>query len=507
MLTATFLVIGLVQPPQPSRPPQATAGPSHRSVLVVEAPTGQPIAGAEVLCVDEISAPVWGEEWWTHKRLTDGAGRTRVPRPTKEAPYGWLFVRAEGYGGRAAGDQEAFSTYGMEEVRVELMPETPVPIELFDFTGAPLPLAHLGVALGCGHTCDLISAVTDASGRATLRGFHNYDGGICDLFIVHPEVGRTTYSHVPMEDMIDGVVPVYAPSNGELLRGRVLLADRSPAAGYAVGTRMNHRGPWAVTDAGGRFQLYGWDRDSPHLSVYDVEGELVAGFSGARSGMERILTLDGSERDLWRGSPDGAEAPVFVPVTIDIKAPWLKAAGLRPHDRAIAIEAWDPRTGRSFTTETREPEAEGAERLRATLRLPPGAYLVEAGRSDTPYAPVGLGEIRVAANSPEISIPVERMPAPRLVTLEVPVRAFPAERAGFTFMVYRRNFAESFEPGEEGVERLEDGGLVVERFAVPRGRVGFSLELVLEGALRRIDLEVDPRTLASDRWTLRRMQR
>lgn len=495
MLVTTLLGCALAQSPSPP------VDPAGRRVVVVEALTGEPVAGAEVLCVAEIKAPVWGEEWWTHRRVTDDAGEALVPRPTKEVPYGWLFVRAEGFGGRAAGDSRDFSTWGTGEIRMELMPETPVAIELFDFTGSPLPLAHLGVTLGCGHTCDLLSAVTGPDGRATLRGFYDYDGGISDLFIVHADVGRTTYSSVPLEDMVDGIVPVYAPGNGELLRGRVLLADRSPAVGYAVGMRATHRGPWAITDAEGRFQLYGWDRVSWSLDVYDADRQSVGGFNGVRSGMERLLVLDGSERLRQRADEGDVAVPVAVPLTVEVSVPWLASIDLREHDRAVHVEAWDPLTGRAFEAETRAPENIDATILKARLYVAPGEYLVEAGRSDTPYSPVGLGLVRVDADGSKAPLRVT-IPAPRLVTIEVPVHDPDA-----TFAVYRRDFAETFKDGEDGVKRLESGALVVERFAVPHGRLGFSLERVVDGALRRIDLEVDPRTQMTDRWTLRRKRR
>ena len=492
-------------------PAQAAPIPAaSRKVTVVHAETGEPIPGAEVLGVAEISEPVWGELWWTHRAVTDAAGEVLLPRPTDEASYGWLFARAAGFGTRAAGDSRAFSTSGIDDVRLELMPETPVLIELLDFTGSPLPLAHLGVAMGCGHTPDLLSVTTGRDGRATLRGFYPYDGGIADLFIVHPEVGRSTYSDVPLEDEVDGVVRVYAPSDGRLLRGQVLLPDLTPAVGYAVGSRMNHRGPWAITDAEGDFRFYGWDPDQASFEVRDPEGNAVAGFSGARDGVERLFVLDGTTNP--EDSVDGQQG-VEEPrggVTVEIQMVGEGWERLRPWDRRVTVEAWDPITGRSITGKTKDPASVDQRQVSTTLHLPGGDYLVEVGRPDSPYAPLALGRVSVKAHVPTglgdprfvTTVLQAEVPVPRLVTIEVP-----DFQPDFTFYVHRRGFAESFEPGEEGVTLLPNSDLQVERFAVPYGRLGFSLERAKDGVFQRIDLEVVEATRSTGHWRLRKRQR
>ena len=206
---------------------------------MTDAVTRQPVKGARVHGVHETVAPAWSDFWFRQAALpTDARGVTALAPSTENARYTWTIVRAEGY----APSGTFWTPQPDTPVEVELWPVVPSRIKLLDFTGAPLGLVHLGVAVGCGHTPDVTSAVTDSLGRATLLAVGREGWEIAD---VHPvgETVRATYLDVDWEAANEDVYETMA-APGARLDG-VLPTPRAPftASPWASPTRTAARGP------------------------------------------------------------------------------------------------------------------------------------------------------------------------------------------------------------------------------------------------------------------------
>ena len=382
---------------------------SHPVIVMDE--TGRPIQGARVLGVHEEHTPVWGQRWSKAAGVTGADGRTELPVFTGAESYSWLMVEAEGYGGR--GRRIRFEE---AESEFRLMPEVPITLFLVDFMGRPLALAHVGVAFGCGHTPDIVSATTGPDGLAALRGVAPYSGDIDDVFVVHPRVSMVSYDSVPFGDMVEGVARLYCDP-GSLLEGRLSGPDGKPAIGYAVGNDVNHRGQWAITDERGEFRLFGCDPRPGLIRVLSPEGESLASFDGARRGVYRTLALDGTQspEEFVDGQADTKHATRQVSFEISAAQPIGLPEGVELPGRLrwIPVEIWDPVTGRSFQNETNE---EG----KVTMALPAGEYRVEVGGHECAYRAHDLGLLVVATGGDNTPITKAfQLPAPRACMLDV----------------------------------------------------------------------------------------
>jgi hypothetical protein len=212
----------------PSTASHETAG----NVRVVNAATGEPVVGAEVLGVREVEIPVFGVTWSEARDVTDAEGWATLPPVTEKQEYQWLIVRAEGYG--VAGQMDVPRSDGWVVEPVALHPEVLAGVRVVDYLGRPVEGLHLGLCVGCGHTPDVASAVTDANGRATLPGVGREIDGIADVYPVGDGV-LTDYLHVDWDAARAGVYETIAEPGGTL-EGRLLRADGTPAVGYGVGS-------------------------------------------------------------------------------------------------------------------------------------------------------------------------------------------------------------------------------------------------------------------------------
>ena len=385
--------------------PAALAAASQEepgNVRVVDAATGQPVAGAEVLGVREAEVPVHGVTWSEARDVTDAEGWATLPEVTAKQEYQWLIVRAEGYG--IAGQMDVPKSGGWVVEPVTLYPEVPASVRVVDYLGRPLEGLHLGLCVGCGHTPDVASTVTDSDGRATLPGVGLEIDGIADVYPVGNGV-LTDYLHVDWDAARAGVYETVAEPGGTL-EGRLLRADGTPAVGYGVGVPERHRGPWTVTDDEGRFRCQGLKpRFASYLQVKAPSGETIAGFEGSRIGVERTLRLPA---EFWGDTEPERDAELALSVYLERK-PGSNGASIWP--LGVPVLATHLATG--WCAQFHVALAE-----ETVLELPAGLYRLEVGGGASPYPLERLEGIEL---SPELKTPeIElEIPRPGLVRLEI----------------------------------------------------------------------------------------
>ena len=459
-LLAALLPLTLLHQESPGQANGREVEPAFE-VHVTDAVTSEPVEGALVHGVHEAVAPVWSDLWFRQAALpTDARGVTALAPSTEGARYTWTIVRAEGY----APSGTFWTPQPDTPVEVELWPVVPSRIKLLDFTGAPLGLVHLGVAVGCGHTPDVTSAVTDPLGHATLRAVGREGWEIADVYPVGETV-RTTYLDVEWEAANEGIYETMA-APGARLDGVLLDAHGRPLPGLAVGRLDTHRGPWAVTDAQGRFRLHGLEPEvCDHLEVRDMAGNGLMAFEKTRMGMKRILRL-APER--FGGERVGETATLEVDVEVSGET-----------SGSVPVLVWDVGTG--WLDEKAAPIGESV-----TFDLTDGVYEIEVGGRGTPYERTNLGlhELGPTRGDAELQPTLRPVVRRRLEILDVgdatELIVVPASGARFTVP-----FDEIVQDGATGLERG-----VVHAFAAPSGPHGLWLEPRSRfRALDPIDLE------------------
>ena len=382
----------------PSTASHETAG----NVRVVNAATGEPVVGAEVLGVREVEIPVFGVTWSEARDVTDAEGWATLPPVTEKQEYQWLIVRAEGYG--VAGQMDVPRSDGWVVEPVALHPEVLAGVRVVDYLGRPVEGLHLGLCVGCGHTPDVASAVTDANGRATLPGVGREIDGIADVYPVGDGV-LTDYLHVDWDAARAGVYETIAEPGGTL-EGRLLRADGTPAVGYGVGVPERHRGPWTMTDEEGRFRCQGLEpRFASYVQVKAPTGETIAGFEGSRIGVERTLRLPA---EFWGDTEPERDAELAISVYLK-RGPGNDGASIWP----LGVPILATHLGTGWCAQFHVALAE-----EIVLELPGGSYRIEVGGGASPYP---LRRIETVEISPELDTPeVElELPRPGLVRLEI----------------------------------------------------------------------------------------
>lgn len=220
-------------------------GGSWVACRIVDAVTGKPIVGAELLLVEESKAPVPGQFAFVRKVNSDADGFAALP--LGESASGWTVARAPGHGPSSCSSGAPHRVWALQ-------PGIDVPVQLRDWLDRPVPGAGIGLCLGCGHTPDVANATADANGIAIVRGI-DIDNDIADFYPEHPDLGLDGYDGV---DWVPGDAPaILRASYGEPVRGQLLDAGGQPVAGGFVGTKNKHRGPWTACRADGSFQLDG----------------------------------------------------------------------------------------------------------------------------------------------------------------------------------------------------------------------------------------------------------
>lgn len=246
---------------------------------IVDAITGAPIEGAEVLLIAERPTPVPAELHWAMRAEADDDGfvSVRVDAGADDyAPWAWLCARADGYGQR-------MSMSSFEDPIVRLMPDVPMPVQVRDWADRPVPDVLVGFCSGCGHTPDLVHGTTGQRGIVTFAGVDLWSG-IGDFYLVHPELELGYLSPL----WFPGRQPMVLRAGPGVVHDGVVVDEHGrPVAGAFVGLPGVHRGPWARTRPDGSFQLCGLD------SLCDLwvhtEGRRILFATGAARGLRLQL--------------------------------------------------------------------------------------------------------------------------------------------------------------------------------------------------------------------------
>ncbi len=292
---------------------------------VVDDLTGAPIANAAVYFVRESDTPLAGEFWFTRKVQTDKDGWLRAPVADIERKWHIQVLRHRDYGVAARVGQ------GGDIWRVGRPFDVPVLVR--DWQGRPATGATIGFCGGCGHTPDLVNAVTDANGIAILKQIDPHSD-IGDVYVQRTGLGLG-YDSVRW---MPGAPPVVIDCDwSPAMHGTVVDHKGHPVAGAHVAALDVHRGPWAKTAVDGTFRLLG---GKPEV------------------GASHVRTADG--REIW------FEGPERYPVTLRLPDPH----GSSPHEGTI-VEP--PRNQKAATVRTIEVNLVGHDQLIATCDWPSSA--------------------------------------------------------------------------------------------------------------------------------------
>ncbi|HEX5051980.1 MAG TPA: carboxypeptidase-like regulatory domain-containing protein [Planctomycetota bacterium] len=220
---------------------------------IVDALTLEPIPGATLYQVPEHERPRGGEFWSSAHWTADRDGFVRVPNG-ELARGAWFVVDAPGHGPVAE-----MSYPPGEDCLIRLVPGIDWPIAIHDAFDRPVAGADVGLCLGCGHTPDVRVATTGADGVAWLRGVEPLGdvcgGGIRDIY---PRGEGLAPDYDECEWRLGDGPSVLRQAFARSVSGRVLAPNGRPLPGVAMrGPTGYHRGPWAWTDAEGRFHLFG----------------------------------------------------------------------------------------------------------------------------------------------------------------------------------------------------------------------------------------------------------
>ncbi|MBM3960855.1 MAG: hypothetical protein FJ306_03000 [Planctomycetes bacterium] len=230
--------VTLIDTPLPRLMHESEA-PSERSMRLVHAISGEPVAGADLWAIGEYSFLLPGEFRALAHAAADADGFAHVP-----VPDAWWMARASGLGPTMKLRHRGPS--------LPLAPVLDVPIRPLDWLGRSLPGARISFCGGCGHTPDLALATVGANGIAWLRV--DPHGSLADIYL-HGTPFSFSYSNA---DWVPGDAPhTIEYERGDALAGTVRLADGNPADGAYVGIDAGHRGPWTQCDPQGKFELFG----------------------------------------------------------------------------------------------------------------------------------------------------------------------------------------------------------------------------------------------------------
>ncbi|MBK9386236.1 MAG: hypothetical protein IPN34_15595 [Planctomycetes bacterium] len=214
---------------------------------IVDARTGAPISGAELLEIKERTAPTACELWSSQRDVADENGFARLYLEERRGGS-WFLARAPGYGARCASG-------GPDMPTVELWPAQSLPVLLRDHLDRPVADVRVGVCLGCGHTPDIVCRTTDERGFVELSGVDPFNR-IFDLYVTHPLLD-IAYDGDAGERLAFEPPYVLHVARGATIRGTLADAQGVPLGDAMVGFEGPHRGPWTRTREDGSFSLSG----------------------------------------------------------------------------------------------------------------------------------------------------------------------------------------------------------------------------------------------------------
>jgi hypothetical protein len=386
---------------------------------IVHAATGRPVANAEVRLYAEVPHPLADFGRPSATTRSDDAGWARIQRSdldtTSVATYGepnWAYVEAP----ELTPVDERGSPLVTDDPDLPLYPATTLRLALVDPLNRPVADALVGWFLGCGHTPDARQARTDPSGVATLPGVGlRSEGRLWPVAEGLESRYVGDFAWAPWQRARTARLD-WAP----VVEGRVLRADGEPAIGVGVGANQCHRGPWARTDAQGRFRVLGLDASGTSLTVEAAEYPV-----GPKSPLEpwQVLSVD--------RPPPGFPLVVRLPAEgVEHKAP----ASVARLVVRILHDRWPPGPKASVhvVAVRREDgwiaedwiggEGDEAPRDIVSLDVPAGAYEVIASARRGRGVSFSRASASVEARAGSVPVVVS-LPAPRLLRLVVPPAA------------------------------------------------------------------------------------
>lgn len=360
---------------------------------VVDAVTGAPIVGAELLLIDPRRTPLPREFWSKRVGLSDDAGFVRVRSDDLRGGFGMLLLRAKGYAASVSGG-------AVPSLVWPLTPAVDVPVEVRDWQGRPLAGVQLGLCLGSPNTPDIAFATSDASGLAVFPGIDPHNP-VNDVHAAAPEWSVINVGRI---DWAPGDHPVVAELEaGHKIAGVVLDANGKPKAGVKVGAPVVARGPWAVTGEDGSFVLEGSAAD-PDFVV--IVGRQVVNFERPDGDAPFVLKLpefpapEGGESDA-ADEGEAAEGDEGNESDDDL-APTDGNRRRRP--RPMLVEREELPEGPLVDIELRvtDPSGKPVEELEITLRgpLPRFRFIAEDVRDGVANSRRLAGKYLVTTSSP-----------------------------------------------------------------------------------------------------------
>ena len=427
---------------------------------IIDAETGDPIPGATMEAIREMEFAYPGGTGMLRRAEADADGWVRLRIDDIRSMVNWIYFDAPGYACHAQGGRDP-------DYPIRLRRGVDVPIEIVAPLGGPLADVRLEYIIGCGHTPSMRVARTDAAGRAVIA---SVAPGIGEVWPVAEGVAGEYFDVDPWNPGEPPLRWVMRP--GRTFRGRVVDTAGRAMKNVYVGAEHCHRGPFARTNAAGRFVLY-----------------------GARPDYGLQVRRSGRDAPLWFSDPPRIDAGHVLAIRVDPEASApeavatakmrVKAVRTRPTGEAEAVAGLDlditnDETGYSAWSTTR---ADGV--LEADV--PPGPCTVAVhdvfGEWHGTMAGIvatkeGTTTRLIVRRNPQMRIVVDGLPEEGNVFLvaaegEIDItEAVRASRSIFhptaTKLAVRLSFA-----GREFVHRLEnlakrDDGTLVATWPAPR---------------------------------------
>ncbi len=277
--------------------------PTHVVTRFVDARTGEPLPGAMLDAVTERTHPAPAQWPPVRRAVADGDGWARLRVDDIRDEFAWYLVGAPEH----AGDMEMEPPGTVKR----LLPGADVPVEVRDRFDRPVPGVHLGLILGCGHTPDVRTTVTDEHGRAVLEDVEPDRGDLWPTKRGYKSPDDYLYFHPCWRP---GDPPqVLRLTTGHWASGTVLDHEGRPAAGVRLVSHHRHRGPCGVADEQGRFLITGLDfRDS--LNIYGPDDDYLWGAEVSPTADRMVIRLPAPGEDVY-GDPHAVRVRVVDSVS------------------------------------------------------------------------------------------------------------------------------------------------------------------------------------------------
>lgn len=335
-------------------------GPGYNLLLVRDAVTGRPVAGAQV-------EARWEEAYengaWAplqSRGTTDDHGVFWQPHTEESGARHWE-VRASGYA-----PAHEYTTEALDE---EVLLESAVPQHgrIVDAAGRPVAGVTVAWKVGCAHAPFHGSALTDANGHFLLPDCPD-----------NPDIGTVAGPGIAFDPYNVSVAPVWAVAPLTVAAPGVEVVGRLPPSQgpwpLTLAARQQERGPLLAVPPDGAFRLANVDPDTT-LEVWDFVPP------GSPPGLPRPFRSQPLALDLedWTpGAPvlfDTASSPPDEPACRVL----VRLVGARAEDEEPLKLCFDRMDGRRFTRWIEPPTQSDDE----PLEVPAGAYVV---RLETPFA-------------------------------------------------------------------------------------------------------------------------